>query len=821
MNKLFRLIALFALLIFAASAQATTVTIDSQQIPNLQYTGSTFTMKIWVEAGQNGFTDSNGIFHIAGAVDSRNVYKTVTCTLSGTTGTCPSFTLDSTTDSLDYPSAKCHAWLYDSRNVKRDPWFVSFPVPPVTPTTWAQLRVYKNGQPKPNIPGYLNRDEVNSLINIALGSLNKASNIIEGRVRLDTAPASPSDPIVPGINSALFAGLPLSSNVQISPSTGSRLIVANNMSGADVGAKINAADLALGSDKGEIVYYGGGTIATQIVLNPYHTLHLGAGTYAPTTPDVPILMDSFTTLYGDGNSTIIQETSTPATGSAIQLGIIFQRFTYTSNGATAQHISIRDLQLQGRNSGYGSAVPAIHLGNTHHARVSNIYVNSTHSIGINVGAPALGSGSDPLSLGRYAEDVIVENCSFYKVASQNVAIVNGQNIIVQSCTFLKPSLAASGTNSIAIDVEVNIPADRVYGIQLLNNVIDSRGAEISPHGNAINYQVATSGNGNSRISGNIIYGGFYASNGILTSGFVTGLEISNNFISEVGQCGFNLQGDGLNVFGNTLIDTGTGGSHSVQLVGVTNSKFHDNVLNSPTYLDDIIIEVTACSTNTFFNNTLKSIPILQVGSNSRAWNNYDRSTGYVNTDVSQPLALNTHRYNGLTSGVVTVKPQDTAGTWTFKWPNSAGTSGQFMQTDGNGVASWATVKQMMAAVTNTGTNVAGSTTGYLFSSGQLIAGSVEGVRQVVITRPCTVRNFYIITSTAQPADGAAVYTIRKNGVDTAVTLTVAASAAAGTFSDLTHSVSFTTGDLISVKLVNASASTSSTIVSLSLEIDTP
>lgn len=45
---------------------------------------------------------------------------------------------------------------------------------------------------------------------------------------------------------------------------------------------------------------------------------------------------------------------------------------------------------------------------------------------------------------------------------------------------------------------------------------------------------------------------------------------------------------------------------------------------------------------------------------------------------------------GVTSGVVTVKTQDTAGTWTFKVPNSAGTSGQFLQTDGNGVSSWTT-----------------------------------------------------------------------------------------------------------------------------------
>jgi hypothetical protein len=47
--------------------------------------------------------------------------------------------------------------------------------------------------------------------------------------------------------------------------------------------------------------------------------------------------------------------------------------------------------------------------------------------------------------------------------------------------------------------------------------------------------------------------------------------------------------------------------------------------------------------------------------------------------------------SGNTSGTVTVQPQAAAGTWTFRLPNSAGTSGQVLQTDGTGITSWATV----------------------------------------------------------------------------------------------------------------------------------
>lgn len=48
-------------------------------------------------------------------------------------------------------------------------------------------------------------------------------------------------------------------------------------------------------------------------------------------------------------------------------------------------------------------------------------------------------------------------------------------------------------------------------------------------------------------------------------------------------------------------------------------------------------------------------------------------------------------YKGTTSGTVTVKVADAAGTWTWTLPANDGDSGQFLQTDGSGVSSWATV----------------------------------------------------------------------------------------------------------------------------------
>lgn len=45
--------------------------------------------------------------------------------------------------------------------------------------------------------------------------------------------------------------------------------------------------------------------------------------------------------------------------------------------------------------------------------------------------------------------------------------------------------------------------------------------------------------------------------------------------------------------------------------------------------------------------------------------------------------------NGTTSGTVTLSVADAAGTWTMKLPTSAGSSGQYLQTDGSGNTTWA------------------------------------------------------------------------------------------------------------------------------------
>jgi hypothetical protein len=96
--------------------------------------------------------------------------------------------------------------------------------------------------------------------------------------------------------------------------------------------------------------------------------------------------------------------------------------------------------------------------------------------------------------------------------------------------------------------------------------------------------------------------------------------------------------------------------------------------------------------------------------------------------------------------------------------------------------------------------------------------ALENQRQIPVPYNVTFKNFFCFfgVGASQPATGSLVLTIRKNGVDTAITLTIPAGSSIGTYSDITNSVSFVAGDLISVKAVNNALATSGNITAISL-----
>jgi len=108
-------------------------------------------------------------------------------------------------------------------------------------------------------------------------------------------------------------------------------------------------------------------------------------------------------------------------------------------------------------------------------------------------------------------------------------------------------------------------------------------------------------------------------------------------------------------------------------------------------------------------------------------------------------------------------------------------------------------KQMLLFGGANGT-IAASTTNY-FNVNHLGLLTAAG-RNASLPAACTISSLYIETTGAQPASGTLVATVLKNNVATAITITIPISGAAGIYTDLIHSVSFSAGDAITVQLVN-------------------
>ena len=82
----------------------------------------------------------------------------------------------------------------------------------------------------------------------------------------------------------------------------------------------------------------------------------------------------------------------------------------------------------------------------------------------------------------------------------------------------------------------------------------------------------------------------------------------------------------------------------------------------------------------------------------------------------------------------------------------------------------------------------------------------------------TVSRLYVVTTTSQSGTGSLVLTVRKNGVASALTVTIAAGGAAATTSDTTNSEVFAAGDLFSISIVNNATAASALIAGICVQI---
>lgn len=96
--------------------------------------------------------------------------------------------------------------------------------------------------------------------------------------------------------------------------------------------------------------------------------------------------------------------------------------------------------------------------------------------------------------------------------------------------------------------------------------------------------------------------------------------------------------------------------------------------------------------------------------------------------------------------------------------------------------------------------------------------TVETQLRTLMPDACTCSRLYIRTTTIQPATGSQVITLLKNGVATSLSITIAAGSAAGTFTDLSNTATFTAGDGYAVAVTNNAALAGAVISGISFKL---
>jgi len=383
--------------------------------------------------------------------------------------------------------------------------------------------------------------------------------------------------------------------------------IANNFPGTDLGAKINAADRDLGTSSGEILVKNGGTISTQVILSPDHTLRFSPGTYTLGTAllwEGAFLLKSGTRVVGSGWDTVIIE---PA-----KIGwIVFQSFNdirvQPVHSGTDADIYVSNLQIKGANPAVDGGVrQSVSLGNCHRCGVENVWFNGTGVIGVQAGGSAFG--------GNYAERVTIRKNLFTRVATQAVAVVNGRDVKIDSNNF-KDSGRCCLQGMTAIDLEPNDPRDIIRNIEITNNTIDSTHSTFL-HGNGILVQnaVRTSGFGPVLVKDNTVIGGAmipdnagHVATGIYITAYTQDVKVVNNTVRRVAHSGIRLENTTRNyVSGNKLISTGTGGILAFEITNTTDSQIVDNVViidpNSPAG-SEVIQEAGTSARNSYRGNS--------------------------------------------------------------------------------------------------------------------------------------------------------------------------------------------------------------------------
>jgi hypothetical protein len=417
---------------------------------------------------------------------------------------------------------------------------------------------------------------------------------------------------------AAVLGLPAAEKGQrgarVQPAPGGACVPAQ-MRGNDVGAKINACDAKLGSNKGEILLSGGGTISMPVTISSNPTLRVNSGIYKATNNGAVIRLKDDSSLVCDSWDAVLEESTGKNDQGGVKPFTIVASYKGTTtdfpNGSLSRNLVIKGCHFRGARSDFDSASQTVTLSNCHNCSVTNNWLEATRTMGIQTGG-----GS---RIGNYAENVIIAKNLLTNVASQNIAIVNSSNVQVTDNIIRAPG-SAGGPGVVPIDIEPNV-GDRIVNVKITKNLIDMTHTPIDRsakalHGIAINNLNGANPFAGIEVSQNTIYGGDFkdpnnhVSGGLILARAAQNTVISNNILRRGTYCILIDSGSSkLTVVGNQLSTCGSGSSEPMRILDSSNNQILDNKLwADPANFMDFnkvsrnIVELGASNNNIFRGN---------------------------------------------------------------------------------------------------------------------------------------------------------------------------------------------------------------------------
>jgi hypothetical protein len=213
-----------------------------------------------------------------------------------------------------------------------------------------------------------------------------------------------------------------------------------------------------------------------------------------------------------------------------------------------------------------------------------------------------------------------------------------------------------------------------------------------------------------------------------------------------------------------------------------------------------------------------------------AYNKLNLSGSIVNSDISSSAAIAYSKLATLNTGQIVVGSAGTPTAVTLGGDATINASGNL--TIANNAITTAKIadSQITTAKLASGAipEIIGGTSGAAMANGATsfmgmfsVANATESAVQVPVQTSGTISNFDVrITAAAGALPNAWAFTLRKNGASTAITCTISGTTATQC-ADNSDTVSFASGDLLSIQVVPTSAPTNTAIGRWTAKLSTP